>query len=307
MHKLAQSIKYFSALALAAFVSSAAWGFESPREWEAGPLGHTLHASFRSAPFPHSSRAEGFTGRDGRHWPAELHYTDNTVTLFVPASYQPQATVDFVVYFHGHGNNVRKSLDQFRLREQLVASGRNTVLLFPQGPVDASDSGLGKLQDEGGLARLIEEALVVLATSGPLQSAQPLELGQIALTGHSGAYLGIGYCLRHGGLRDQIREVYLLDASYGMLEDYQDYIAGQRGRFGSIFTAHLAANNVAIMANVAGRGLTYELRMEHEVDESISRQSTVFLYTTRLDHNGAVSWLERFLREGTTLSKAAND
>lgn len=47
------------------------------------------------------------------------------------------------MHFHGWQNTVAGTLPQFKLIEQLVASGRNVVLLVPEGPQNAPDSAGG--------------------------------------------------------------------------------------------------------------------------------------------------------------------
>jgi len=263
-------------------------------EWAPDELGRTTITTMQSAPYPHPSRAEGFKGRNGTVWPADIHYTNSDVAFFVPSSYKPGPTTDLVIYFHGHGNDVRKALRDFKLREQLVASGRNAILLFPQGPFNASDSGLGKLEDPDGLKKLVEEALALLKADGVIPEAA---LGSVVLTGHSGAYRGIGECLRHGGIDEHIREVYLLDATYGQLEIFADWIARHpNARFGSIFTEHLADENVILMAALSKANVPFTLRVDDNMEPNAESARVFFLHTLALDHNGAVTWLERFLK-----------
>ena len=122
--------------------------------WQETELGQTAFFTMANAPYPHASRANGFTNGD-KSFPREPHYVDSTVALFLPKGYKPGARTDLLIYFHGHSNSVRKSLDQYRLREQVCAAGKNVILVFPEGPKDAGDSGGGKLEEPGGLQRLV--------------------------------------------------------------------------------------------------------------------------------------------------------
>jgi len=79
-------------------------------------------------------------------------------------------------------NSVRKAIVDYKLREQIVASGRNVILIFPEGPKDATDSAGGKLEDPDGLKHLIEESLAALHTAGNIEHER---LGRVLLTGHS--------------------------------------------------------------------------------------------------------------------------
>jgi len=272
----------------------AAGGGAMAAVWEESELGRTAIFQMQNAPYPHESRSEGFKNND-KLFPRDPHYVDNSVALFIPKGFRPGKRVNLLFYFHGHSNNVRTSLDQYRLREQIVASGKNIILVFPEGPKDAGDSGGGKLEEAGGLKRLVDEVLEVLLSEGKIASK---DLGDIVLSGHSGAYRVISYCVEHGGLEDPLSEVYLLDASYARLEQFVDWVVrNRRGRFLSIFTDHLAGENVFLMTEMAKRGVRYALLQDEDASDAFLRRNRViFLPTFQLDHNGTVTWLERCLR-----------
>ena len=109
--------------------------------------GRTFMPGLPSAPFPHASRASGHDFK-GEHFDAAQSYTDSTVGIYVPSHFKPGAATDLIVHFHGWSNHVEEVLRRYELREQLEASGLNAVLVVPQGPKDAKDSGDGKLELE---------------------------------------------------------------------------------------------------------------------------------------------------------------
>src|SRR4051812_25284223 len=118
-------------------IGAAAADVASAIEWEGSDLGETAFVPMKSAPFPHPSRDKGYTYNKVT-FAREPHYTDSTVALFIPDGYRRTPRVDVLVYLHGWGNNVRKAISQCKLREQIAASGQNIVLVFPEGPRDAS-------------------------------------------------------------------------------------------------------------------------------------------------------------------------
>src|SRR5712671_2658191 len=95
--------------------------------------------------FPHEKRAQGHTS-EGKLYPADLHYSDRTVAIFVPKGFRPGSATDLVFYFHGWRNNVDDTFAQFRVAEQIAASGVNAVLVLAEGPKNAPDSFGGKLE-----------------------------------------------------------------------------------------------------------------------------------------------------------------
>jgi len=265
-----------------------------PIRWDISKLGQTAIVRLNNAPFPHASRADGFKSGE-KLYPRDPHYTDNSVALFIPRGYEPRKQTDLLVYFHGHGNNIRKALVDFGLREQVVASGRNVILVFPQGPKDAADSGAGKLEEKDGLEHLVHEALDVLAADGKVRGK---ELGHVALAGHSGAYRAIAFCVERGGLEEHIGPVCLLDASYALLDNFVDWLAREPdARLFSIFTAHLAEENVYLMTHLRRRNVSYDLLDEEDATEAVLAKTRVILVSTqKLKHNQTVQWLERWLR-----------
>ncbi len=262
--------------------------------WERGEQGETAVVPMAAAPYPHESRKDGF--RDGdKFFPREPHYVDHSVALFIPKGFRPGERTDLLVYFHGHYNNIRKALDDFHLREQIVASGRNLVLVFPEGPKDAGDSGGGKIEEPDGLKRLAAEAMQVLVSAEKVRSDK---VGQVLLAGHSGAYRALSFCVEHGGLEDHVTGVCLLDSSYGRLDAFVDWAERRReGRLFSIFTDHLSAQNVYLMTHLRRKHVSYLLALDSDAtDEMLRRERILFLHTEKLKHNQTVQWLERWLR-----------
>jgi hypothetical protein len=262
--------------------------------WQKDEWGQTAIFPMENAPYPHESRKDGYT-RNDKVYPLDPHYNDNSVALFIPEGYRAQHKTHLLFYFHGHGSSIAEGFEKYNLRQQVAASGKNIILVFPEGPKNASDSGGGKLEEAGGLKMLADEVLKKLKDEGKIPSTDP---GQVVLAGHSGAYRVISFCLEHGGIEPSITATYLLDASYARLEQFVDWIdRSKRGRFRSIFTDHLAGENVQMMAELENRGARYTLRMDTDTtDRELQRQRVMFLHTITLDHLQTVKWLERFLK-----------
>src|SRR5215468_3804310 len=141
--------------------------------------GELLLVHLPSAPFPHPQRAEGHKYKD-QFFSAAEHYTNDTVGIFIPHGFRESGSIDFVVHFHGWQNNVEGALKKYQLIEQLMASGRNAVLVVPQGPYNASDSFGGKLEDEDGFARFMKDVQDALRQKSALKNKE-FTLGNIIL------------------------------------------------------------------------------------------------------------------------------
>ena len=74
--------------------------------------GELIVTQLASAPFPHPKRAEGHQYK-GQLYPAQEHYSDNTVAIFIPNGFRETGKIDFVVHFHGWKNHVEGVLSQY--------------------------------------------------------------------------------------------------------------------------------------------------------------------------------------------------
>jgi len=244
----------------------------------ANAAGTLILTQFASAPFPHPQRAAGHQHNNDFFSAAE-HYQDSTVALFVPPEFHPDSNVDFVVHFHGWNNNVTNVLAKYQLLDQFTAGGRNAILIVPQGPRDADDSFGGKLEDPGGFARFMDEAMRTLRQRGVIGEAQ---IGKIILSGHSGGYEVISAIVACGGLTDHVTEIWLFDALYAHAERFALWFDHHPGRFIDLYTEHggtkdetenlmtaLRENHVAFYA---GNEAT-------ATDEDLEQNRLVFLFS----------------------------
>jgi hypothetical protein len=181
------------------------------------PYGQLIVVKLDSAPFPHPARAKGHT-YDKKLYTQEKNYSDNRVAIFVPRGFRPTESVDFVVHFYGWRHHIETTLTEYKLIEQLVASGRNAILVVPQGPYDAPDSFDGKMEDENGFKHMMNDIVATLEARGVIHTGL---IGKIIITGHSGGGDGaLPEIIARGGLSDEVKEVWLFDALYTEVENY---------------------------------------------------------------------------------------
>ncbi len=230
---------------------------------------------------------------------ATRHYSDSTVALYVPARFRRTGATDFVVHFHGWNNDVRRVLPRYRLREQLDASGRNAILIVPQGPKDAPDSGDGKLElDAGGFERFMGEIAAWLRSAGVVESTA---IGNIVLTAHSGGYGGAGGVLTHGEMNDAISDVVLFDAAYGYYAAFASWtLATPAHHLLSVFTDDTSTGNTALMGMVQQPKPNLFVRLGDALTlEQLQTRLPTFVLTTAIAHDElltAKDWYALFLR-----------
>lgn len=231
--------------ASAATIAAAATPPGSPAQVQGG---RTLVEAFASAPYPHASRAQGHLYQ-GKLYDAATHYSNSDAGIFIPDRWQLRnGAIDFVVHFYGWNHDIASTFATYRLREQLVESGRNAILIVPEGPTDAPDSGDGKLElDAGGFRRFIADVAARLKQKSISASDR---VGRIVLTAHSGGYGGAGGVLTLGGMNDAITDVILFDAAYGYFDAFADWAKAPGHHLLSLFTGDTSTGNAALMGKL---------------------------------------------------------
>ncbi|MDQ6631904.1 MAG: hypothetical protein M3Y82_09125 [Verrucomicrobiota bacterium] len=257
--------------------------------------GELILTNFVSAPFPHPKRAQGYKNEKGEFFPAQKHYQDSTVAIFIPKGFRPGRKLDFVIHFHGWHNHVSGVLERYQLIEQFQESGRNAILIIPQGPFDAPDSFDGKLEDENGLKNFMSEVMSTLAQKNNFQKK---EIGKIILSGHSGGYQVMASILARGGLSKQIEEVWLFDALYAQTKKFTDWFDQHSGRLLNIYTEHGGTKKETekLMADLKNKNVSFLAKNEKEITpEDLQKNKLIFIFT-ELAHDEVLHKHKTFLQ-----------
>jgi hypothetical protein len=242
---------------------------------------------------------------------AGIGHGDDTVIVFVPDKYRFRAEegVSALVHFHGHNSSAERALAAHALREQLVDSRQNAILVVPQLALFAADSSCGKLASPGALRRLIGGALSTAARVGRTALADSRfperpRLGRVCLSAHSGGYHAAACSLRHGGV--DVSETYLFDALYAESDVFRDWVLARRGdpatsrhKLVSYFTVGAATeslnNGLRATLERSGVRVSEELREGELSRRDLSHASAVFV-RTQVAHS-SVTWETNALRD----------
>lgn len=159
---------------------------------------------------------------------------DDTVIVFVPDKYRFQSDegVSALVHFHGHNSSAERAISAHALREQLVDSRQNAILIVPQLALFAADSSCGKLASQDALSRLLGGAISTAARTGRAalgdsRFPERPRLGRVCVSAHSGGYHAAACSLRVGGV--DVSETYLFDALYAESEVFREWVLARRG------------------------------------------------------------------------------
>ncbi len=237
-----------------------------------------------SAPFPYEGQVPGtgaafrnasVDGRpahrtgSGRLYLVDETYSDNRSLLHLPRGFNVNEPGVIVLYFHGHGATLERDVwRRQRLPEQISMSGVNAVLVAPQFAVDARDSSIGRFWRPAALRRYLDETAAELARlyGDPMAEAAFARM-PVIIVGYSGGYLPAAWGLAHGGVRDRVRGVVLLDALYGYRSTFQKFIEQRRNAFFvSAYGGSTRNGNTALKASLETAGLPVSTTMPPVLD-----------------------------------------
>ncbi|CCD96711.1 conserved hypothetical protein [Bradyrhizobium sp. ORS 375] len=261
------------------------------------------------APFLNVSSGErrGHRSFSGRVYWQDQTYNDSRVLVHVPEQFDVRKPGVIVVFFHGNGATLERDVrDRQLVPQQITGSGVNAVLLAPQMAVDAADSSAGKFWQPGGFKRFMDEAAVNLARlSGDPASAKTFAGMPIVIVGYSGGFLPTAWSLEVGGISERVRGVVLLDAVYGQLDKFANWIERNRsGFFISSYTRYTARHDQELMAMLRNRGI----EVTEDMDRTLRPGSVVFVETDEgITHRDYVTqaWTRHPIRDVLTKMAAA--
>ncbi len=207
-------------------------------DWNRVPGGKWGIYRSPAAPFPHPERDAGFKAADGTYYPKFPHYSDNSLVVFVPDRFKEVFTGSkLLIHFHGHMNDNLGVLERYRMIESMLQEKINAILIIPQGPYRSRDSFGGKMEDEKGLQRLVEDVMSMLVQNKIVSNSK---VSQLILSAHSGGYRPMAYSLEKGGMADKVTQVFLFDALYAQQEFFRNWLENGKGVLRGAYTEHLA-------------------------------------------------------------------
>jgi hypothetical protein len=251
------------------------------------------------SPFPDTARMHGHL-YNKQVFDFTNHYNDSSVLVYVPTGFSKNKPFELVVWFHGWNNNIDTAAKEFKLIDQFEATGRNAILIFPEGPKNAPDSYGGKMENPGVFEYFVQELLVQLAQRNIISVKQSKHLNKypITLAGHSGAYRVISKIIQYY----PVKELLLFDALYGGNESYLAWLAAsKKHRLVAIYTKDGGTfKNTQFIKNYMQDSLHLKPLSinENEVDaKTLMNQRYLFIYSDKA-HNDVIAnqhnW-QRFL------------
>jgi hypothetical protein len=264
-----------------------------------------------AAPFPYTGRAPSgrpfldVTDSEGRRghstsrgilW-EDVNFSDRRALMFIPKGFDARRPGLIVVFLHGHRATIDRDVrDRQRVASQIAESSVNAVLVAPQFAINASDSSAGKFWESYGFASFLGEAGSHLARMhGDWRTRKTFATLPVVVVAYSGGYVPAAWALHKGGTSTRVIGVLMLDALYGEVHKYADWIKAHRNAFFvSAYTSSSARGNQALQAILSERGVPIDSVLPARFNGNVA-----FLPTTGANHTDYVTraWADSPIRD----------
>ena len=297
----------------------------APSPVQAIPVPHEVHArvpplkapksalvEFDVSPFPYEGVVPrtsrpffDVTDEDGRRghssaragvlW-EDATYSDRRALLFMPKGFDVRRPGVIVVFLHGNRATLERDVGgRQRVAGQIADANINAVLVAPQLAVNANDSSAGRFWESYGFARFIGEAGAHLARlHGDKRTRKTFATLPVVIVAYSGGYVPAAWALHKGGSDSRVIGVLLLDALYGEVDKYADFIARHPNAFFvSAYTSSSARGNEALQQHLSERDFPFDTSLPPRLQGSVA-----FLRTSGADHEDFVTraWVDDPIR-----------
>jgi pimeloyl-ACP methyl ester carboxylesterase len=218
----------------------------------------------------------GHAGSRGRVLWEDETFSDQRVLVHMPQGFDIKRPGIIIVFFHGHGAAIDRDVrDRQRIAEQISESNANAVLIAPQMAVKAADSSAGIFWEQGLFAQFLNEAAEQLGLMSGIPGATRIfDRMPVMLVAYSGGYLATAWCVHHGGANNRVRGVVLLDALYGELDKFENWVTTNRNTFFvSAYLGSTRARNLELQRILSDR----KLPVMTALDEKLRPGSVIIL------------------------------
>src|SRR5581483_8715446 len=268
-------------------------------EFDVSPFPYDGIVPRTSRPFFDVRTEDGRRGhssaRAGVLW-EDVTYSDKRALLFMPKGFDVRRPGIIVVFLHGNRATPERDVSgRQRVAAQIAEANINAVLVAPQLAVNANDSSAGRFWESYGFARFIGEAGAHLARlHGDKRTRKTFATLPVVIVAYSGGYVPAAWALHKGGSDSRVIGVLLLDALYGEVDKYADFIENHRNAFFvSAYTSSSARGNESLQTVLADRDIPFDTTLPPRVQGKVA-----FLRTSGADHEDFVThaWVDDPIR-----------
>ena len=196
--------------------------------------------------------------------------------LHIPKGFDPRRPALMVVFLHGNEATLARDVrNRQQVPRQVAESGLNAVLVAPQFAVNALDSSAGRFWEPGVFAQFVQEAGEQLTRlHGDERARGAFHGAPIVIAAYSGGYHPAAFILQRGRIDDRLRGLVLLDAPFGDLEKFADWLARRPPAFFvSAFGKAARDENALLQRLLTERGV----RFQTTLPANLARGSVAFI------------------------------
>ncbi len=198
--------------------------------------------------------------RGGIYWEDET-YSDKRVLLAIPPHFDPRRPAYLIVFFHGNNTLLARDVAaRQRVPQQLAELRLNAVLVAPQFAVDALDSSAGRFWEPHVFAQFLDEAADNLAKLyGDRRTRTMFHTMPVVIVAYSGGYMPASAALSVGGADERLAGVILLDALYGEIDTFANWIAKRKPNtfFFSAYSLSSATENTTLERELGQNNVSF--------------------------------------------------
>jgi hypothetical protein len=188
-------------------------------------------------------------------------YSDRRVLLHIPRGFDPRRPALMIVYLHGNEATLTRDVrNRQQVPRQVTESGLNAVLVAPQFAVNALDSSAGRFWEPGLFAQFVREASERLTKLyGDARARGAFFDAPVVIAAYSGGYHPAAFTLNWGRIDERLRGVILLDALFGDLEKFADWLERRPPAFFvSAFGKTTRDENAQLQRMLTERGVSFQ-------------------------------------------------
>lgn len=214
------------------------------------------------------------------------------VALLVPPGFRAGDRAALILHLHGFNldnHPLSYMLAYFRMAQSLAATARNAILVVPLSYGRCDDFNQSLADTAGHYRAFIDRVAAVIQGASLARVAEP---ASITLTGHSGSYRALAAIIENGIYPERTRELYLLDATYGLAESFERFAADPHHRFWSAYHAwdsDMQAVNPAIMSYLRQKGVPFYVAQGPKVPPRDAESHKVGFVVSDVDHDSTFS------------------
>jgi hypothetical protein len=261
------------------------------RELAPMPAPKTALVPFEVSPFPYrgevpeknrmfldvleGDRRGHYSARGGTYWEDQT-YSDQRVLLHIPKGFDARRPALMVVFFHGNEATLTRDVrNRQAVPRQVAESGLNAVLVAPQFAVNALDSSAGRFWEPGVFTEFLNEAGERLTQlHGDERARGAFHGAPVVIAAYSGGYNPAAFILHSGRADDRLRGVILLDAPFGELDKFADWLTRRPPAFFvSAFGKAAREENTQLQRLLTERGV----RFQSGLPATLARGNVAFL------------------------------